>query len=90
MYKMLIYISGGNQITEQRAKAVILQEKVELALRKEIISGYKYYHKKLKLKKSFSSIYKLTDEQIEMLPSITIDEIKSTINELTNQINSMD
>ena len=80
MYKILNYLTSGNQNTKERSKALILQNKVELSLRKEIIKGYQYYHKKLKLKNSSSDIYKLSDEQIHILPSITEQEIEDQTN----------
>jgi hypothetical protein len=50
MYKVTVYISKGNdKISEPYLKSAILQVEIENKLRKEIISGYKKYHKKLGL-----------------------------------------
>lgn len=81
-YKILINITSGNVNGKEKAKAAILQEKVEIALRKEILKGYDYYHKKLKLHDSNSDIYRITKEQIEFLPDISDKEIAETIAEL--------
>ena len=75
-YKILCNISDGNINSSEKAKSVILQRKVELALRKEILKGYLHYHKKLKLHNSSSEIYRVTEEQIEFLPKITEEEIQ--------------
>lgn len=81
-YEVLIHITSGNINTPQKAKASLLQQKVELALRKEIITGYKKYHKKLKLAKSKSDIFEITDKQINFCPVITEEQIQKELNEL--------
>ena len=83
-YKILVKLTTGNINGKEKAKAVIMQEKVELALRKEILKGYNYYHKKLKLHSSNSEIYSVTKEQINFLPNISDEEISMTITELEN------
>jgi len=82
IYMMTSYITSGNINSNEKAKAAILQEKTELALRKEILEGYKYYHKKLKLHKSHSDIYSLSSKQIEFLPTISQEEIDQVKGEL--------
>lgn len=83
-YKVLVHISVGNINSKEKAKAVIMQEKIEIALRKEILRGYRHYHKKLKLHNSFSDIYSITEEQICFLSHITNEEINETIETLNN------
>ena len=70
-YKILVKLTTGNINGKEKAKAVIMQEKVELALRKEILKGYNYYHKKLKLHSSNSEIYSVTKEQINFFNKLS-------------------
>lgn len=83
-YEVLVHITSGNVDTEEKAKASLLQQKVELALRKEIIAGYTYYHKKLSLHNSKSSIFKISDseDQIQFLPEITQEQVQQELDEL--------
>ena len=83
-YKVLIHITSGSINSREKAKAVLMQEKLEIALRKEILKGYNYYHKKLKLQSSHSDIYTVSENQINYLPEISEDEISSTIDELNS------
>lgn len=81
-YKVLVHISSGNVNSKEKAKAVIMQEKIEIALRKEILRGYRHYHKKLKLHNSHSDIYSISEEQIDFLPHISNEEINKVIETL--------
>lgn len=83
-YKVLIHITSGNINSKEKAKAAIMQEKIEIALRKEILRGYNHYHKKLKLQASNSDIYSVSKEQIDYLPKISEQEISATIDELNS------
>lgn len=87
-YEMLVHITNGNQNTPEKARAVLLQEKVELALRKEILRGYKYYHRKLRLQDTESELFRLTDEQIEILPQFSQSDVEKELEELRNIANS--
>lgn len=81
-YEVLIHITSGNVDTTEKAKATLLQQEVELALRKEIIAGYNYYHKKLKLHNSKSQIFKTTNDQIYFSTQFSSDEVQKTLEEL--------
>lgn len=81
-YEVLVHMTSGNLITPGKAKAVILQQKVEIALRKEILRGYKHYHSKLGLYNKKSSVFKTTDEQIEFVDTISQEEIEREMREL--------
>lgn len=83
-YKVLIHITSGSINSKEKAKAAIMQEKLEIALRKEILKGYNYYHKKLKLQSSNSDIYTVSKNQINYLPEISEAEISATIDELNS------
>lgn len=85
-YKVLVHISSGNINSKEKAKAVIMQEKIEIALRKEILRGYRHYHKKLKLHNSHSDIYSTSEEQIYFLPQISDKEINKVIEKLRKNI----
>lgn len=68
MYEMLIFLTGGNEVTPEMIESRQLLHKIESALRGEIICGYKDVVKKLSVDKNFEDdLYKLTDEQLEIL-----------------------
>lgn len=51
MYKVTIHVCGGsNKTSDSQLESAIMQGKIEAKLRKEIIKGYKTYHKKLGFK----------------------------------------
>ena len=82
MYKMLIYLTSGNLVTEEKAKAIVLRHKVELALVQEILEGYEFYHKKLKLRKGFINIYKTTNKRFKITQIISKEEINDELSSL--------
>ena len=77
MYKMLVYCTSGTLVTNEKAKAIILQGKVERALVDEILAGYSFYHNKLNLRKRFSNIYNISKNKFIITPTITQEEIKN-------------
>lgn len=85
-YKMLHYISSGNLATPQRAKAIILQLHVEHELCEEIVRGYNFYHKKLKLNDSDSAIFKIENNRIKVISDITDAELQNEIELLKKSI----
>jgi len=83
MYKMVSYCSSGNQTTREKAKAIILQGKIEHALVQEILTGYNFYHNKLKLRKCHSNLYNVTNKQFQIAATITENEINAMMASLS-------
>ena len=84
LYEVLIHITNAK--TNSKEKAGIMKVKVEHALRKEIMRGYKYYHKKLKLHNSESGLFTLNDRQICFNLDISDEEIKETFKNIEQSI----
>lgn len=83
-YRMLHYISSGNQVTRPRAKATLLKIQVERELCEEIIRGYNYYHKKLGLSDSDSLIFKIEENRIKFADNITDAQVDEEMKLLEN------
>jgi len=66
MYKVTIHVCNeGNKTSDSQLESAIMQWKIEKRLRKEIIKGYKMYHKKLGLKSSETTFeIKITNDNI--------------------------
>ena len=87
-YQVVCHLSSEKNSPENRAKAAVLLHKVELALRKEVLKGYKYYHRKLKLHDNSSRLFKVNNDQIEVLGKIKqgdVDEVLKKIKDLENR-----
>lgn len=69
MYSVLIYIEETAEKTSDKyLDATIMKVDVENALREEIIKGYKYYHRKLKLETiTKNKFYQIKDDNIEFI-----------------------
>lgn len=67
MYEVLIYHElKADKTSERFLDAAIMKVDIENAIRKEVIKGYLYYHKKLKLATiTTNKFYKITGDKIE-------------------------
>lgn len=86
MYKVLVYYEGQSDKTADRVlKASIMKVEVENKLRKEIISGYSKYHKKLGIQTGGDSdFFTLSEDQINFNISITEEEKQKLKNDIEN------
>ncbi len=79
MYEVVVLMEEKyNKNTNEYLEATILKVEIENSLRKEVITGYKKYHRSLGLKKvSQSRLWKLTEDNI--IYTYTVDEKQKKI-----------
>ena len=75
MYEVVCHIESGKSFNDAYLNSTILKVKVEQALRKEILEGYNYYHKKLGIsRKKEMSFCEIKDSDINFTYTISEQE----------------
>lgn len=75
MYEVVCHIESGKSFSDGYLNATILKVQIENALRKEILEGYNYYHKKLGIsRKEDLTFCKIDGEQIQFTYNIEATE----------------
>lgn len=79
VYEVIVYLCESKNKTDERVlKATIIGNDIERRLRREVVTGYKAYHKRLGLNSNRQvDCYTLSEDQVEFDFKVSDEEIKN-------------